>query len=266
VAPDGQIAAYASVIQRRNVQFFFEARVHPAYRGQGLGSHLLALVEQRAAELVPLAPPDAQVTLSGWCYSANQAAKQLLEAAGFVCNRHTWAMAIELPDPPAPPAWPAGITLRPFVAERDARAVFEADEEAFQDHWGYLPNTFENWYRRRIASDDNFDPSLWFIAMDGEEIAGMTLCGYYLQDGIVNILGVRRPWRRHGLGLALLHHAFGEFYRRGTRKVTLGVDSQNLTGATRIYKRAGMYIELSYDQYEKELRPGVDPSTRVLKA
>jgi mycothiol synthase len=76
---------------------------------------------------------------------------------------------------------------------------------------------------------------------------------------------VRRPWRRAGLGLALLRHSFGEFYRRGTYKVVLGVDSQNLTGATRLYERAGMYIELQYDAYEKELRAGIDLSTQSLE-
>jgi GNAT superfamily N-acetyltransferase len=75
---------------------------------------------------------------------------------------------------------------------------------------------------------------------------------------------VRRPWRKHGLGLALLHHAFGEFYRRGTREIGLGVDAQSLTGATRLYERAGMHALLHYDSYEKELRPGVELSVQSL--
>jgi mycothiol synthase len=69
------------------------------------------------------------------------------------------------------------------------------------------------------------------------------------------VLGVRRPWRRRGLGLALLRSAFGGFYRRGTRKVALAADSQSLTGATRPYERAGMHLERLYSVYRKELRP-----------
>jgi mycothiol synthase len=78
-------------------------------------------------------------------------------------------------------------------------------------------------------------------------------------------LGVRRPWRRRGLALALLHHCFGELYRRGRRKVSLGVDAQNLTGATRLYERAGMHIQRQHHQYEQELRPGRDLSTQSLE-
>ena len=79
------------------------------------------------------------------------------------------------------------------------------------------------------------------------------------------MLGVRRPWRRRGIALALLHHAFGELYRRGKHRVVLGVDSQSLTGALRLYERAGMHVQLQYDNYELELRPGTDLSTQTLE-
>jgi ribosomal protein S18 acetylase RimI-like enzyme len=74
----------------------------------------------------------------------------------------------------------------------------------------------------------------------------------------VNALGVRRPWRKHGLGLALLTHSFGEFFRRGEQIVGLGVDAENQTGATRLYQRAGMQVASEYVVYLKELRPGRD--------
>jgi ribosomal protein S18 acetylase RimI-like enzyme len=66
------------------------------------------------------------------------------------------------------------------------------------------------------------------------------------------------------LGLALLRHSFNEFYRRGKRKVGLGVDAQNLTGALRLYENAGMHVQKTFDQYEKELRPGIEISTQTL--
>jgi ribosomal protein S18 acetylase RimI-like enzyme len=80
----------------------------------------------------------------------------------------------------------------------------------------------------------------------------------------VNSLSVRRPWRRRGLGLALLQHAFGEFYRRDTMTVALGVDAQSLTGATRLYERAGMHVDRQYAVYEKELRPGRELCTQTV--
>ena len=264
VAPDGRIVGYTMVERVKNVHVRFDARVHPDYRGQGIGSHLLAFAEKRAQDFVPLAPPEARVALRTWCHSKNASGKRLLDTSGFTCYRHTWAMSIDLPTAPPQPEWPADITLRPFVPERDARAVFEAVEEAFGDHWGHLPNAFEDWNQRHIVRREAFDPSLWFVAMHGDQVAGASLCSYYLDAGSVDTLGVRRPWRRLGLGLALLHHSFGEYYRRGAHKVTLSVDAQSLTGATRLYERAGMYITISDESYEKELRPGVELSTQAL--
>jgi len=83
--------------------------------------------------------------------------------------------------------------------------------------------------------------------------------------GYVHTLGVLRPWRRRGIALALLHHAFGELQRRGKKRVGLGVDAASLTGATRLYERAGMRPVRQSDLYEKELRPGRDLTTQGLK-
>jgi mycothiol synthase len=258
VASDGRLAAYAVVSQRLYIRVRAEVRVHPAFRGQGLGTYLLSLAEQRARQFVALAPAGMRVVLQSGHHSTNQQARPLLEAAGFAGIRHNRVMRIELYQEPALPQWPQGITLRPFVPERDAPTVFAAEGEAFQDHWGHLPHTFEDWYQSRIASQETFKPSLWLLAWEREQLAGSALCGYYLENGVVNSLSVRRPWRRRGLGMALLCQAFGEFYRRGTPVIELGVDSQNLTGATRLYERAGMRVLMGYDIYEKELRSGVD--------
>jgi mycothiol synthase len=264
VTPDECIVGYATVGRHRFTRMRFYGRVHPAYRGQGIGSQLLSLVEKRAQEFAALAEPDERIFFQTGCHGSEHQGKRLLESRGYTCVRHTWGMAIEMSEAPVEPTWPEGIRLRPFVPERDTRAVFEAKEEAFHDHWGYLPGDFQQWSQSHVISYEHFDPSLWFIAMDGEQVAGIALCTYYLEDGEVDILGVRRPWRQLGLGMALLKHAFGEFYRRGTRKVGLGVDSENLTGATRLYERAGMSIALVYDIYEKDWRAGIDTSTHLL--
>ena len=84
--------------------------------------------------------------------------------------------------------------------------------------------------------------------------------------GWVGTLGVLRPWRKRGIGLALLHQSFGEFYRRGFRKVGLGVDGENLTGALRLYKKAGMSVHRQFELYEKELRPGLEISVQNLES
>jgi ribosomal protein S18 acetylase RimI-like enzyme len=91
------------------------------------------------------------------------------------------------------------------------------------------------------------------------QIAGYSLCRYRMGIGWVGTLGVRRAWRKRGLGEALLLHSFCEFYKRGMQTIGLGVDAENPTGATRLYKKAGMYVAAEYVIYEKELRPGREP-------
>lgn len=260
--PQGQLIASLRIDQKQYVQFFVEVLVRPGYDDPRAGDHLFELGEMLAREQMVQAEAGARVTLKAWATSNDRASLERYERMGLRENRRFWRMEIVMDNAPEAPAWPEGVELRPFVPERDAHAVFDAVNEAFADHWGHLPGDFDTWKQRRFGQQD-FDPSLWFIAYEGEQIAGYSLCSQDVLNWI-GTLGVLRPWRRKGLGLALLLHSFGEFYRRGERAVVLGVDSQNLTGAVRLYQRAGMYIKREDISYEKELRAGVELSTQTL--
>ena len=120
-------------------------------------------------------------------------------------------------------------------------------------------NAFEHFEYSRFK-EEGFDPTLWFLAMDGDKIAGLSLCRKFgwedKSHGIVTTLGVRREWRRRGIALALLHHSFGEYWQRDQKIVTLDVDASSLTGGVQLYEKAGMQIDKRIDIYELELRPG----------
>ena len=131
--------------------------------------------------------------------------------------------------------------------------------DAFADHWDHQPPTpagREQW-RRLMLENPRFDPDLWFLAAADGELAAVPLCGWHWSGdpafGWVHTLGVRRPWRRRGLALALLHHSFREFAVRGATRVGLGVDAENTTGAVRLYERAGMRVARRNDAWEKAL-------------
>jgi ribosomal protein S18 acetylase RimI-like enzyme len=182
---------------------------------------------------------------------------------GMKTIRYGWDMLLDLTEEPPVPVWPEGISIRNIRHPEDTEAAYRADDEAFEDHWGYVETPFEEGFKRwkhYVFEIRKPDPSLWFLAMDGDEIAGMVSCRMEADDdpdkGWVSVLGVRRPWRRRGLGLALLRQIFGEFYRRGKPRVGLGVDSNNLAGATKLYEKAGMHVQREYVTYEIELRPG----------
>ena len=184
----------------------------------------------------------------------------LLEGAGFSYVRSFLRMRIELSEPPVPPVWPDGITVRPMVAGKDDHAAVAAIRDAFKDHWGHVDTPFEEdleEWQQWIHEDEDFDTDLWFLAMDGEEIAGFCQCYPVVGDdprvGLVDELGVRRPWRGRGLATALLQHSFAAFFERNQQIIELGVDAQSPTGATRLYEKAGMSATWTNNVYELEL-------------
>lgn len=262
-SPEGELVGHAWVLHHMHALMRSGYGVHPAYHSCSIETYLLQVIEARALEHVPEAAPGVRVVLVAPRSDKDRAGHHLLETHGFELVRHFWRMAIELNDAPAQAQWPAHIQVRTFTPDME-RAVYEADEESFKDHWGHMPLPFEEWQYWALRRH-TFDPSLWFLAMDGNEIAGFALCADEgANGGWVNVLGVRRPWRRQGIALNLLYHAFTEFYRRGIKKIYLSVDAQSFTGATRLYERAGMHIDQQSSRFEKELRAGKDMSVRSL--
>ena len=134
--------------------------------------------------------------------------------------------------------------------------MYECAQESFADHWDFRRIPFDVW-RSFMAADSRFDPELWWLAEDGDELAGVCLNFWHFSGdptfGWIGTLGVRRPWRRRGLGLALLRHSFVDFKRRGATRVGLGVDAENTTGAVRLYERAGMRPVRRNDAYDRAL-------------
>jgi mycothiol synthase len=260
VAPDGRIAGYADLLNRHYVVVSVYGFVHPDYREQGIGSFLVGWGERWTRDRMSRAPENARVVAQHYVNTANSRARRLLEASGYAPVRGVYVMETELDEAPPAPRWPPGISVHTFAQGRDEAATHEAVEDAFRDHWGRPRNTFESFLRE--THKESFDPSLWFLARDGGEICGAALCKVLGGEGWVGLVGVRRPWRRRGLGLALLRHAFAEYHRRGVRKVGLSVDAESITGAPRLYGRAGMRVKESYLIHLKELRPGVDLGAR----
>ena len=239
-APNGRMVGYIEVwtTVKPPVHPWMWGRVDPEYEGMGIGTWMLHWAEQRASSALPHVPDELRFAPRVGTFREAEKSKNLFEAIGYRHIRSSYHMLINMDAPVPEPEFPKGITLRTFNLETDAEAVYRADNEAFRDHFGFVEMPFEEGFQRFkhfTIELEEFDPTFWFLAMDGDQIAGFNLCRSHSYDdpdlGWVGELGVLRPWRKHGLGLALLRHSFNEFYRRGRRKVGLGVDAQNLTGA-----------------------------------
>ncbi len=272
IAPDGSIAGCQEVwdLFDPHTRVNTWGRVHPDHQGRGIATALLRWAEERARRAIPRAPEGTRVTMMNWVNNLDAAGNEVMLRSGFNLIRHSYRMRIDLTEAPPAPVWPEGITLKTFDPDRDLEAVAWADREAFRDHWGWTERPFDQELQmfRHWMTEPRFDPSLWFMAMQGDNVAGVCLCDSSVEDdadmGWVGSLGVLRPYRKHGLGLALLRHSFGELYQRGRRKVGLGVDASNLTGALRLYEKVGMRVYRQNNTYEKELRPGVELSTQTV--
>jgi mycothiol synthase len=230
-----------------------DAYIHLEDLGEGriwidIGGHpsaaILDWAEERAAA-------KGHRLISG-AWSSNEDVLRELERRGYELVRHSLRMAIDLGEPTPEPDWPEGIEVR-TLRDGDGRAFYEAQQETFADSWEPVEETFEEW-SHWLLDTPSFDPGLWFLAVEGEETAGYAICNPRSGDpetASVRLLGVRRPWRRRGLGRALLLHAFAEFRRRGFRRAGLGVDAESLTGAHKLYESVGMSVERRFDIYEK---------------
>jgi len=273
LAGNQQLAGFAQLWDGEpHVRYYLFGRVHPDYQSRGLGAYLIEWAETRAGQSLDKAPPEARISIHTSTVHQNKAAHDLFQAQGYTPARCLYRMIIEMePDAPPPePIWTDGICVRPYRRGPDDRAMHATLHEAFRDHWGVVEGeTFEEWLHW-IEADEKFDPSVCFLAVtDDDDLVGALMARSEWEGDAsvawIDELGVLRPWRRKGIALALLRQCFAKFHRRGRYKVGLGVDGESLTGALRLYEKAGMHVFQQRDAYEKVLRPGVDLSTRSLE-
>jgi mycothiol synthase len=239
----GRIVAYARADAEPGLaNLEDESCVHPDARGRGIGRRLLELAEGWARER-GLPRLHAHVV--------NEEGRRLVEERGHELVRYFWRMEIDLTEEPAEPE-PPGFTIRAYRPGEDDEALHSMHQEAFAEHWEFTPQPLEKWLGWRVRRSD-YAPELWRLALDGAEVAGAALSFGERHHGWVLDLAVGPRWRKRGLGLALLRSGFGALYRRGHTHVGLEVDSENETGATRLYERAGMSVTRRYATYEKRL-------------
>jgi mycothiol synthase len=246
VVRDGERIVGYGELREHGERWRIEGYVHPDAHGRGIGTLIATGLEKEAARRAPR-------RIQNSVFEVDSAARELLESLGYGAVRVFREMRIELEVPPLAPEWPQGLRVVAFDAQRDALAFHAAHQEAFADHWEYAPRGFESWSKSNLQSE-RFDPALWCVVRAGDEIAAGTICvGDTYGGGWIQVVFTRRPWRRQGVGAALLRDAFGRFWERGEHSVGLGVDAASETGAFRLYERAGMTPALGWVMYEKEI-------------
>lgn len=224
------------------------ALVHPAHRRRGIGHHLQTWGEHRAAERL------ANYASSGLRRLYRVGARDtqldrltLFKEYGYVESRMLYRMRRDLHEPIPAPILPANIKLLTYQPEHDLLA-WHAVDQAFEDHWGHQPLSLDEWHLYYTHSPD-FRADLTVIALDTErnEVAAACMMKVVADEVATTgmriawlpSIGVRRPWRKIGLGAALVSQAMLNCRAAGLDYLRLGVDSDNPTGALRLYERLG---------------------------
>jgi mycothiol synthase len=236
-AADGLLQGYCWVEKRSNhTVVTADVLIRPG-GDPALAQRLLDRVRDAARGI------DPGLALHLFAIPTNRMKTGLLDSAGATVVRHFWRMTIDLPDSPAPvvPAAPAGVEVR--VADRgeaDLRSVHRVINTAFLDHFGSQSSSYEDWSPSHTTGAWGDFSLWWLVTVDGEPAAAQIAGWYPDEGGHIADLGTLRAYRGRGLGRLLLLTAFAEFHRRGERRVSLGVDASNPTGAVALYESVGM--------------------------
>ena len=218
--------------------------VRPSHHGNGLGTFLIESVERRAAEVA-----GGPASVRQWIDAKDEVAIAIVTGRGYSFVRRFWRMDVPLDAEVAEGPDPVGITIRSFAKERDERTAHDVLEEAFTEHWGYTPKTYEEAAIGRWEAEW-FRPDLSLVAEADGEMVAVCINGPRFDDGYVEDIGVLPEWRGRGIAEALLRRSFSTFKELGFKRASLNVDSDNSTGAMRLYERVGMQPGTCYDVYE----------------
>jgi mycothiol synthase len=238
--------------------------VAPGDRRSGLGRAMLRWGEERLRTIAADHPADGPRLFESWAMGEEAGAQALLQSEGYAPARYFFEMVrptlggLPEPDPLS------GIELRTGDPAR-LDPVFLAENEAFRDHWGHREETRTDW--DRFLSIPDVDPRLWVVAWDGDQVAGSSLNVVYAADNEafgrrrvwIDALSVRRPWRRQGLGKALLVESLRVAREHGMTSAGLGVDAENPTGALGLYEQVGFAVARRSTVFRKPMSlPGAE--------
>ncbi|MFC2026065.1 GNAT family N-acetyltransferase [Chloroflexota bacterium] len=229
----------------------------PEWRRNGIGRYLLYHNQARLREISSEHPQVVERSFEAFAADSEIGANILLKSEDYQPVRYFSNMVRPDLENIQPAEIPPGLEVRPVKPEHYQK-ITDASREAFRDHWGFSEDSEPT--MEALVDDPNFDPTLWQVAWDGDQVAGMILNfidkreneEYNRKRGWTENISVRRSWRRRGLARGLLHKSLQLLKEIGMKEAALGVDTENLTGALRLYEGMGFKPIKRYTTYQKD--------------
>lgn len=230
----------------------------PEWRRKGIGRAMLRYNQGHLFEIAAKHENGVPRYFESFASDTEEASEALLLSEDFEVVRHGFEMVRPFSEPIANKPLPEGLEVRPVLPEH-YRTIWDANQEAFQDHWGYSPAKEEDY--QRWLNESIFQPNIWQVAWDSDQVVGMVLnfvveaenTEYNRKRGYTEFICVRRPWRKQGVATALITRSMKMFKEMGMTEAALGVDTQNLSGALRLYENLGFQPVKRHSTYRKPM-------------
>jgi len=259
---DGQPIAYARVEwwqeEEPNDRIYGHfVNIHPSWRNQGIENAIIGWCETRLRQIADGHPTDSRRIYQTYSNEFKAGFNTILETLGYVPERYFIEMSRTLEEIPTAEL-PQGIDVRP-VQTGDERKIWDASNEAFRDHWGYSQPTDEHF--KNFAGSKYFQPDLWQVAWDGDEVVASVLNFIdhdyneknHLLRGWTEDISTRKPWRKRGIAKALIVRSMHMHKALGMNEVGLGVDTQNPNRALKLYHSLGYKKDKTFFHYRKPM-------------
>jgi ribosomal protein S18 acetylase RimI-like enzyme len=227
-----------------------EGYLTPQYYQAAIADCMIGYAEEKLREMTRSLPNDHPKMFMLWSRLKNERACDFYQQHGYQISRYFFKMSRPIEAPLAEYPLPSGLEIRPVTPDH-YRAIWDAEQEAFRDHWGYVPpqeHHFEQWQQ-----GSHFQPQYWKVAWDTEtnQVAGMVRnfhkpeedAEFNRKRGYTENISVQRPWRGKGVAKALIAESIRMFHGMGMQETFLSVDAENPTGALKLYHAMG-YMEL----------------------
>lgn len=236
--------------------YSFFIHMKPEGRIQGIGNAVARYFMQRLRQISSEHPSDNPKFFQSWGAHTQTWYRGILEKLEFEPVRFGISMTRPTSQPVEVYPLPHNLEIR-LVTPKDYRKVWEADKEAFRDHWGYVEPTEKDY--QAFLEFPYFEPELWKVAWEGDQVAGMVRNfinpveneTFGRQRGYTEFISVRRPWRRQGVARALLTQSIQMFIDMGMQETALGVDTENPNGAMKLYQSVGYQEIRRFYTYRK---------------